>query len=138
MKKGYLIATTMILLFGWNQGAGAGERKRSTAGSEKRGQHQERRISSGVKSGELTQHEVKKLNREQKNISKYKEKSLSDGNMTAQEKRRLHKMRKHANRDIYRQKHDRQEQGNRKKEAVDSAANGNLEADSAEQALTTE
>jgi len=52
-----------------------------------------------------------RLEKEQAHINKAEDKAKADGSVTAQERERLTKMQKHASRDIYRQKHDKQTAG---------------------------
>lgn len=70
---------------------------------------QEKRIAQGVQSGELTNHETKKLLRGQKKIDRYQNKAHADGEMSAEEKLRLEKMQDRQSKKIDRQKHDNQE-----------------------------
>lgn len=70
---------------------------------------QEARINQGIKSGELTAHEAKKLERGQERIDEAQDKAMADGKMTAKEKLKLEKMQDRQSRKIYRQKHDAQD-----------------------------
>jgi len=72
---------------------------------------QEARIAQGVKSGELTAHETRRLVRGQKKIDAYQKKAKADGEMSAQEKAHLEKMQDRQSKKIYNQKHDEQERG---------------------------
>jgi hypothetical protein len=69
---------------------------------------QQARIKEGVKTEELTRPEVRKLEREQKNIQIEKRIAKADGKVTPREKRIITKDQNRASRDIYRQKHDAQ------------------------------
>ncbi|MCZ2292750.1 MAG: hypothetical protein LC125_12470 [Burkholderiales bacterium] len=69
---------------------------------------QEARIGQGAASGALTPHEQRRLQREQRAITKAETKAEADGTVTAQERRKLHRMQDAASRDIHHQKHDRQ------------------------------
>ncbi|WP_140626939.1 hypothetical protein [Methylibium rhizosphaerae] len=70
---------------------------------------QEQRIDQGIASGELTQRETRRLEREQAVINRAEDKARADGTVTTAERKRLHKMQDHASRDIRRQKHDGQD-----------------------------
>ena len=74
-----------------------------------RQKNQQRRIHEGVKSGELTRHETRKLEREQAHIQRDKMKAKSDGDFTPKERAKIQREQNRASRDIYRQKHDNQE-----------------------------
>lgn len=73
-----------------------------------RQKEQKARIKQGVKSGELTRHETKRLAVEQKKIKRDEAKAKSDGKVTPQERKRLLHEQNRASKDIYKQKHDRQ------------------------------
>jgi len=70
--------------------------------------NQQKRIHQGVKSGELTGPETRKLEREQAKIQRSKVRARSDGEVTPQERLRLQHKQNKASRNIYRQKHDGQ------------------------------
>lgn len=67
---------------------------------------QHERIHQGVRSGELTRHEARGLRREQRAIRKEAREYKSDGKLTRDERRDLHRDLDRASRDIYREKHD--------------------------------
>jgi hypothetical protein len=71
--------------------------------------NQQARIRQGVRSGELTGHEARKLEREEHGIRKEERQYKSDGQLTAGERKDLQKDLNRTSRDIYRQKHDPQE-----------------------------
>lgn len=75
---------------------------------DQRQAHQERRIGQGVASGELTEREARRLQRQQGVIAKAEDHAKADGSVSRDERRRLHHMQDHASRAIYRQKHDAQ------------------------------
>ena len=72
--------------------------------------HERERIAQGNHSGELTKHERKRLNNEQKDIHEDIRDAKKDGKVTPHEKKEIRKDERKANRDIYRAKHN-----NRKK-----------------------
>jgi hypothetical protein len=71
--------------------------------------HQQARIGEGVRSGELTRPEARRLEREQRHIRRAERRVRADGEVTAGESARLDRMQDRASRRIYREKHDRQE-----------------------------
>jgi len=79
-----------------------------TATVNQRERRQQHRISAGVRSGELTGKETRKLEREQVRIRRDEAIAKSDGNFTPRERARIQKEQNWASRDIYRQKHDGQ------------------------------
>ena len=74
----------------------------------KRQQNQKDRIQQGVKSGELTKREARKLRKEEKEIRKEKRAAKADGTVTKQERKAIRKDERKASRDIAKQKHDKQ------------------------------
>ncbi len=79
------------------------------AGINRRQHNQQRRIVQGARNGELTRQEVRKLEREQARIRRHELRARSDGAFTARERMRLNRELNRSSRDIYRQKHDRQD-----------------------------
>ena len=69
---------------------------------------QKERIKEGIKSGELTRREARKLIGEQKKMRVHEAKAKADGKVTPRERARLHRELDKASQDIARQKHDRQ------------------------------
>jgi hypothetical protein len=80
----------------------------STPVVDARQQRQEARINQGAASGALTPHETRRLQREQRAISRAETNAKADGTVTPRERAKLQHMQDHASRDIHRQKHDRQ------------------------------
>jgi len=66
---------------------------------------QSKRITHGIKCGEITDREFARLSREQRRIGKYKRRARRDGYISHRERRRLHSMQDRASRHIYRSKH---------------------------------
>jgi hypothetical protein len=75
-------------------------------GNADRQKKQFRRISGGVKSGEITRRESKRLGREQRRIGQIKRNARADGRVNARERHRIHKLQNRASRHIYRTKHN--------------------------------
>lgn len=75
-------------------------------GVNHRQQHQPARIQQGVKSGELTRGETRRLHAEQRHIRNEERMYKADGHLTRSERADLHRDQNQASRDIYRQKHD--------------------------------
>ena len=75
---------------------------------DQREANQQQRITQGVASGELTQKETYKLEKEQAAINKTEARAKADGKVTRAERKRLHRMQDAASRDIHKQKHDAQ------------------------------
>lgn len=74
----------------------------------KRQVQQQARIKDGVKSGELTRREARKLERQQAKIAVDKAKAKSDGVVTPAERRKLTREQNRASKRIYHEKHDAQ------------------------------
>jgi len=73
--------------------------------------NQKARIRQGVKSGELTKGEARKLHQEQKTIQAEKQMAKTDGKVTPEERAKLRKDQNKASRDIYRLKHNNRVKG---------------------------
>jgi len=69
--------------------------------------NQGRRIGQGIKSGQLTKKEVKKLAGGQKRVVVAKKTARSDGKVTLKERKRLHTIQNKQSKRIYRAKHNR-------------------------------
>ncbi len=74
----------------------------------KRQVHQQARIKEGVKSGELTPGESRRLERQQAKIAVDKAEAKSDGVVTPAERRKIAREQNRASKRIYREKHDAQ------------------------------
>jgi hypothetical protein len=74
----------------------------------KRERRQQERIADGVKDGELTQKEARKLEKEQAKIHTAEAKARADGELTAKERAKIQKRQSKASHHIYKEKHDRQ------------------------------
>lgn len=71
---------------------------------------QQHRIYRGIGNGELTARETYRLERQQGHIARYEARSRADGRgLNWRERYRLERMQDRASRNIYRQKHDRQD-----------------------------
>ncbi|MGB7622499.1 MAG: hypothetical protein WBN92_09140 [Terriglobia bacterium] len=105
MKKliGCLACCTII--FGLAVPLLAGTR---TPGINHRQAHQQARISQGVRSGELTYREARRLESQEARIQADKLFAKSDGNVSPAERRQLNRELNRTSRNIYRQKHDGQ------------------------------
>ncbi len=68
--------------------------------------HQQTRIKQGVKSGELTKGEIKRLEKEQAKIQHDKRAAKADGKVTPQEREKIRREQRKSSRDIYRLKHN--------------------------------
>lgn len=80
----------------------------NTPNIDQRQQNQQQRIDQGIQSGTLTNREANHLEKSQERIQGMEDKAKSDGNVTAQERKRLQQAENVQSRHIYRQKHDRQ------------------------------
>jgi hypothetical protein len=67
---------------------------------------QQARIYQGVDSGQITQREYQRLEREQGRIETHRQQAWSDGVLTPSEACRLTREQNHASRDIWRAKHN--------------------------------
>ena len=75
---------------------------------DQREHNQAQRIAAGVRSGELTRPETRRLVRGQANLRRLEARAKSDGEVTTRERARLQREASQQSRRIARQKHDRQ------------------------------
>lgn len=68
---------------------------------------QQIRIHQGIKSGELTRGEVRKLENQQKAIQRDKKIAKADGVVTPRERKHIRKEQNRASNNIYKKKHNR-------------------------------
>jgi hypothetical protein len=106
----FFIASVMIAgilpLTGLAQGRGC----RRNDNINRREYYQRDRIRDGIRSRELTRGEAYRLVNQQRRIEAYERRSrLDDGRLDWRERRRLDQMLDRSRRDIYREKHDRQD-----------------------------
>ena len=107
----WITPVAMVLLVPMTLPAQAFESSPSNTGTpriDRREREQQKRIRQGVKSGELTRKEARRLERKEGKIRADEMIAKSDGKVTAKERRRLNHDLHRASRDIHRQKHDRQ------------------------------
>lgn len=67
---------------------------------------QQDRIENGLRSGELTVRETRKLAKQQRRINKMERKYKSDGHLSKKERVRLHAAQNRASANIYKKKHN--------------------------------
>ena len=73
---------------------------------DQREKNQEKRIEQGIRSGNLTPAETRRLEVQQGRIKADELNAKSDGKVTAKERRKLNREQNRANRTIYRKKHN--------------------------------
>jgi hypothetical protein len=101
MQKQIFIA--LFALMGISVGVFA---QTATPGINRTQAEQQRRIHEGAATGQLTRHEIKKLEKQQRKIEWDKLKAKSDGVVTRHERRHIQKEQEKAARKIYKEKHD--------------------------------
>jgi len=67
---------------------------------------QQKRIHQGIRTGELTGCEIRRIERQQHRIQRQKKRTWSDGLLTPRERLRMERKQDRANRHIYRLKHN--------------------------------
>jgi hypothetical protein len=106
----FVIATVMIAGIVPMTGLAQGDRCRRNDNINRREYSQRGRIRDGIRSGELTRGETYRLINQQRRIEAYERRSrLDDGRLDWRERQRLDRMLDRSSRDIYREKHDRQD-----------------------------
>lgn len=103
MKNVYLFAIILLIA-----STGLINAQMSAKSNSARQANQQARIVNGAHYGELTRHEVKRLEREQKCIQIEKRIAKADGTVTRGEKRFLRREQNRASRHIASQKNDKQ------------------------------
>lgn len=88
--------------------AGTAAATEQTPRVDKRQENQAQRIGQGVRSGELTYRETKRLVNGQQHVRKLERRAKADGDVTAAERARLEAANDRQSKRIYRQKHDAQ------------------------------
>jgi hypothetical protein len=78
-------------------------------GVNARQHNQQQRVRQGVRSGELTRRETRRLAEDQRDVRQLERAYKSDGQLTRGERADLHHEQNQASRDIYQQKHDAQD-----------------------------
>jgi hypothetical protein len=86
----------------------AGTASAGTPRYDARQAHQQQRIGNGVKSGELTARETRRLEAGQVHLNRVERRAEADGVVTAQERAHMQHEENQQSRRIYRQKHDGQ------------------------------
>ncbi len=104
MKLSNLIIGAGILVGGLAVGASAQQRNHNINARER---HQQRRIAEGIENGSLTPREAAILERNEAEVRRV-EARLRENGLSRSERARLEKRLNELNRQIYRQKHDRQ------------------------------
>ena len=97
-----LILVTVVLSLGLSALA------QSTPSVDRREHRQQRRIRHGVRSGELTRREARRLEAQQARTRRMEHRAKADGTVTRRERARLQHRENRTSRRIYRQKHDNQ------------------------------
>lgn len=80
-----------------------------TPRADKREDRQTDRVTNGIKSGELTPREAKRLLSQQKRIAKYEAKAKKDGVVSPKERAKLERMQDRASQDIFQLKHNQRD-----------------------------
>jgi len=104
MMRAIAIAFAMIVATGGLAYAEGTETPRV----DQRQVEQQQRIDQGVASGQLTEREANRLNKEQEHINTMETKAKSDGVVTKKERAKIEHAQDRASRHINRQKHDAQ------------------------------
>jgi polyhydroxyalkanoate synthesis regulator phasin len=80
----------------------------SSSRIDERQANQQKRIDSGVKSGELTEQEAKRLQKGQQRVQKMEDKARADGRLTAEERQRIERAQDRESKRIHSETHDKQ------------------------------
>lgn len=108
-----LLAFVLVMLpaAGWAQNRHyPGPPVRNYESVNARQREQQQRIREGVRSGELTRQEARRLESQEWRIRRNEAQARrSGGQFTPRERYRIERQLNHSSRDIYRQKHDRQD-----------------------------
>ncbi len=105
--KRYLVVMIALMTLG----AGMAAAQTQTPVVNQRQRNQQARIHQGVKSGQLTPRESRRLEAQQRKIQADKMAAKSDGKVTPAERRHLRREQNRASRNIYRLKHNARKSG---------------------------
>jgi hypothetical protein len=109
------IAAVMIAGIIPMTGLAQGRYRNSGYNVNRRQDYQRDRIRQGIRSGELTRGEARRLYDQQRRIERYEYRSRRDGGgLSYRERQNLDRMLDRSNRSIYRQKNDRQDRDRRR------------------------
>ncbi len=109
MKKILSVMTVICFSMIFSIPAFAQDPNPKTPVVRKRQQNQHKRVRQGVKSGEVTQGEAKRIQNNQSELNQDKKEAKSDGVVTGAERRELHREQNKNSRQIYRLKHNRRD-----------------------------
>ena len=112
--KGRMIVGVLCMMAIVALPALAQQTQAKTPRADKREVLQKKRIKKGVKSGELTKPEARRLVREQKKIRRDEKAAKADGKVTPRERAKLQREQNKASRDIARKKHNQRTRKNKK------------------------
>ena len=101
--------TTLLAGLGLALMVVAGSASAGTPRYDARQAHQQQRIVNGVKSGELTMRETRRLAAGQVHLNRVENRAKADGVVTARERAHMQHEENQQSRRIYRQKHDGQD-----------------------------
>jgi hypothetical protein len=101
--------TTLLAGLGLALMVVAGSASAGTPRYDARQAHQQQRIVNGVKSGELTARETRRLAAGQVHLNRVENRAKADGVVTARERAHMQHEENQQSRRIYRQKHDAQD-----------------------------
>ena len=105
MRKIVSLFVAVVFVLGASAVSMAGSR-----GINGREYREQQRINQGIRSGELTRREARRLEAGLAKIKIDERFARSDGNLSPRERARLNRELNHESRGIYRQKHDGQDQ----------------------------
>lgn len=111
MKRAFslLIATSFLFVLSAATLAQTIDGPTRTPRINQRQRNQQQRIRQGVRSGELTRNEARRLERQEREIRQDERAVKADGVVTPAERREINRSLNRTNRRIYRNKHDRQD-----------------------------
>jgi microcystin-dependent protein len=109
LKRSAILAVASLVITGFGANLALAD---ATPNLDKREHRQAARIKDGVKSGELTRPETKRLIKGEVRLHKHEARAKADGEVTGAERARLQAEANRMSKRIYRQKHDAQTRGN--------------------------
>lgn len=98
MKIKLLVATVFIFALGINT---------TEAQSRQKARVQKHRVQKGIKSGELTKAETRRIGKMQRNYNHQLRKAKANGVITHRERKQLRKSKAYKSRAVYHKKHNR-------------------------------
>jgi hypothetical protein len=105
--------TALLTATGFAQRATTTETPKKPLTIQHRKHNQQARIRQGVKSGELSRHETRNLEKKERALNQEERdmRKMNNGKLTAQDRKTLQQQQNHLSKQIYKEKHNKHKRG---------------------------